>query len=86
MLLCVCLVTAYFAENWKHYNSIIFKCVNSVMWLIFNESFVKKKVCGSCEQCTEPTGKPPQPQNVLLKKKKKNADADVIIWIQTGIR
>ena len=29
----------YFAktENWKHCNKIIFKCVNSAMWPIFNE-------------------------------------------------
>ena len=53
--------------------------MNSIVGHIFNESFVKKKVCESCEQCMEPTKKPPQPHNVLLKKKKKNADADVII-------
>ena len=35
--------TAYFSENWKHCNKIIFKYVNSVVWPIFNESFVKKK-------------------------------------------
>ena len=29
-------------ENWKHCNKIIFKCVNSVVGLIFNEKVVKK--------------------------------------------
>ena len=41
--------TVYFAENWKHCSKIIFKCVNSAVRSIFNECFVKKKVCGSCE-------------------------------------
>ena len=31
--------TAYFAENWKHYNKIIFKCINSVIGPIFNFFF-----------------------------------------------
>ena len=31
------------AENWKHYSKIIFKCVNSVVGPIFNESFVEKR-------------------------------------------
>ena len=35
--------TTYFAENWKHCNKIIFKCVNSAMRPIFNESFVEKR-------------------------------------------
>ena len=29
-------------ENWKHCNKIIFKCVNSAVWPIFNENFVEK--------------------------------------------
>ena len=33
----------YFAENWKYYSKIIFKCVNNVVGTIFNESFVEKK-------------------------------------------
>ena len=42
--------TAYFAENWKHYNKIIFKYVNNTVRPIFNESFIEKKeVYGSCE-------------------------------------
>ena len=46
----VCLDTAYFTEswklkieNWKYYNKIIFKYVNSTVRLIFNEIFVEKK-------------------------------------------
>ena len=53
----VYLDATYFAENWKHCSKIIFKCMNSVMELIFNEKVArKKKVCGSHEQCTGPTG------------------------------
>ena len=82
----VCLDTAYFAKNQKHCSKIIFKCVNSVVGSIFNESFGKKKVCGSCEQYTRPTGKD---RNMLLQKKKKkaqDADAQVIIRIQTDTK
>ena len=32
----------YFAENWKHYNKIIFKYGNSAVGPIFNEILVKK--------------------------------------------
>ena len=34
----------YFAktENWKHCNKIIFKCVNSAVWPIFNEKVAEK--------------------------------------------
>ena len=39
--------TIYFAENWKHCNKIIFKCVNSTMGPIFNEKIDKNKICGS---------------------------------------
>ena len=38
--------TAYFAENWKHCNKIIFKYVNSIMRPIFNEKVVKSEVYG----------------------------------------
>ena len=37
--------TAYFAENWKHYNKIIFKCINSVIGPIFN-FFLNKVLVG----------------------------------------
>ena len=33
----VCLDTAYFIENWKHYNKIIFKYLNNFIKLIFNK-------------------------------------------------
>ena len=55
--LMVRLNTVYFAENWKYYSKIIFKCVNSAVGPIFNKSFVKKKACGSRKQCTGPTRK-----------------------------
>ena len=29
-------------ENWKHCSKIIFKCVNSAVWLIFNEKVAEK--------------------------------------------
>ena len=38
--------TAYFAENWKHYNKIIFKYVNSTVGPIFNIFFLNKVVVG----------------------------------------
>ena len=38
---------------------------------IFNEKVVKKKVCGSREQCTGPTGVKSSLRNTLLKKKKR---------------
>ena len=43
LTLMVRLDTAYFTENWKHCSKIIFKCVNSAMRPIFNESFVEKR-------------------------------------------
>ena len=30
-------------KNWKHCKKIIFKCMNSAVWSIFNENFVEKK-------------------------------------------
>ena len=52
---------------------------------ISNESFCeKKKVCGSSEQCMRPTEKD---RNTLLqKKKRKKADTQVIIHIQTDTK
>ena len=35
--------TVYFAENWKHCNKIIFKCVNSVMKPFLMKKLLKKK-------------------------------------------
>ena len=49
MRLRVCLDKTYFAENWKHCNKIIFKCVNSIVWPIFNEKVNENGVCGSRE-------------------------------------
>ena len=42
-------------ENWKHYNKIIFKYVNSTVESIFKDFFVEKSICGFCKQCTRPT-------------------------------
>ena len=46
----VCLDTTYYwklkIKNWKYCKKIIFKCVNNIMRLIFNENFAKKEVCG----------------------------------------
>ena len=43
------------AENWKYCNKIIFKCVNNIVWLIFNKKLLKSEICEFCEQCTGPT-------------------------------
>ena len=55
-LLRVRLDRTYFAEkkteNWKHCSKINFKCVNSVVRLIFNEKVAEKWSCVTREQCT----------------------------------
>ena len=55
----VCLDTAYCwklkTKNWKHYNKIIFKCVNSVVGPSFKVFLVEKITYGSHEQCIGPT-------------------------------
>ena len=33
--------------NWKYYSKIIFKCVNSIVWPIFNEKLLKNEIYGS---------------------------------------
>ena len=38
----VYLDTVYFAENWKHCDKIIFKCVNNAVGPIFNFFFLNK--------------------------------------------
>ena len=40
-------------ENWKYYNKIIFKCVNSAVGSIFNEKIAEKWNLWVCEQCTD---------------------------------
>ena len=40
-------------ENWKHCSKIIFKCVNNIVWPIFNEKLLKSEVCGSYEPYTD---------------------------------
>ena len=59
--------TTYFAENWKYYSKIIFKCVNNAVRPILMKILLKKYVCKSHEQCTESIGKA---WNTFLKKKK----------------
>ena len=65
-------------ENWKHCSKIIFKCVNSIMRLIFNEKFIKKWYLWSVNSiqiyCSWLKGQP-----LLLKKKKKKK------WAETRI-
>ena len=51
-------------ESWKHYSKIIFKCVNSAVWPIFNESFVEKIGLWGSWIVHEPL----ESWNVLLKK------------------
>ena len=36
---------SFIAENWKYCSKIIFKCMNSAVIPIFNESFAEKKIC-----------------------------------------
>ena len=38
-------------ENWKYYNKIIFKCVNSTVGPIFNIFKYVKSTCTVCKQC-----------------------------------
>ena len=38
-------------KNWKYYNKIIFKYVNSAVRPIFNEKWLRSKVCGTHEHC-----------------------------------
>ena len=35
--------TVYFVKNWKYYNKIIFKYMNSIVKLIFKENFGEKR-------------------------------------------
>ena len=70
----VSLDTAYSVENWKHYSKIIFKGMNSVVGPIFNESFIKKKVCDSQEQYMESLESTKRASQWRKEKKKKNAE------------
>ena len=68
--------------------------MNSTVEPIFNESFVKKEVCESREQCTRPTGKQTTAIGCFSKKKKKKKkkgkrktlDAGKFISTQTGTK
>ena len=48
--------------------------MNGAVKPFFNESFGKKEVCESCEQCMGSTRNTPQSQNAHLKKKKKKEE------------
>ena len=64
----VCLDWTAFAEieNWKHCSKIIFKCVNSIVGLIFNEKVAKKWNLWVREHCSQKTD-----QQLRLKRQKK---------------
>ena len=49
--------TTYFAKNWKQSNKIIYKCMNSAVGLIFNESFVEKKIVSRVYNTRDPLEK-----------------------------
>ena len=39
----VCVWISFIVENWKYCSKIIFKCVTSAVWPIFNESFAETR-------------------------------------------
>ena len=51
------------AENWKHCNKIIFKCVNSTVGSSFKVKFMFFRTYGSREQCMGPSQKNSNAQN-----------------------
>ena len=75
--LMVCLDTAYVVENWKCCSKIIFKCVNSAVEPIFNESFVEKR---SLWVPWTVHGTHWLLRNAILQKKK---NADARLWTQS---
>ena len=87
----VCLDRTYFAkiENWKHCSKIIFKCVNSIVRLIFNEKVTEKWCLWVREQCTNALFTIEKSTKLALERKKKkkkkteNANVKRKSWIQT---
>ena len=51
----VCLDKTYITENWKYWNKIIFKYINSDVKPICNENLVKKEIHKSRKQYIKPT-------------------------------
>ena len=81
----------YFAEteteNWKHYSKIIFKCVNSIVWPIFNKKVAEKWNLWVRKQCISALFTLKSQQNRLFKKKKvKTQNATQETRIQTAPR
>ena len=77
---------AYFAENWKYYSKINFKCVNSVVGPIFNESFAEKSglwVPWTVHE-THWTVHNHMKRSSQKKKKRKRQNVDASSCIQTG--
>ena len=62
---------AYFCWNWKHCSQIIFKCVNSIVRLIFNKKVAKKCNLWDCKQYTYALFTVDKVNNCGLEKKKK---------------
>ena len=76
-------------ENWKHYNKIIFKYVNSPWDPFLMKVLLKKEIYGSREQYTRPTEQYIITWKMNLKKKKKNTktpNAGILSHIQMGIK
>ena len=76
MILRIYLDTTYFAENWKYCSKIIYKCVNSAVGAIFNESFVEKRGLWVLWTMHGTHWKSHQPHKRASKKKNADADAD----------
>ena len=58
-------------ENWKQCSKIIFKCVNSTVWLIFNIFFMNKVTVGLINSTATVLFVPSFLQNAWNEKKKK---------------
>ena len=79
--------TAYFAENWKHSNKIIFKCVNNAVRPIFNEKVAEKWslwlpwIMHGTHWCALFTKE--KSTTAAKRKTLKSENADAQTWIQT---
>ena len=73
----VCLEWVYFCWNWKHCNQIIFKCVNSIVELIFNKKVVKKCNLWDRKQYIYALFTVDKVNNYGLEKKKKKKEENV---------
>ena len=80
--------TAYFAENWKYCNKIIFKYVNSTVnpvlkFFFFNKVFVGpvNNACDSLENQKNTSLPTQDPQCTSSKKKKKKPKMQMLAFI-----